>query len=198
MGKISQAKRYIVCGQVTKRPVFEFISSAIHPNATLIVFPLEDDYSFGVLQSWIHWDWFLGRCSTIKGDPRYPSTTIFNSFPFHQQASEQDILRIAEISRELREIRAKLMIDNNLSFRELYKTLELPGKNLLKEVHDRLDTAVRAAYGMSKTDSSNEFIFELNRQLGKYESRGIQVQGPGVPSSFNRNKDLVVSDDCVQ
>lgn len=56
--KISSIPRYIACGQVTKRPIFEFISSEIRPNAALIVFPMADDYSFGILQSLIHWEWF--------------------------------------------------------------------------------------------------------------------------------------------
>ena len=66
---ISQTKRYIACARVTKRPVFEFISSEIRPNDALQVFPLNDDYSFGILQSGIHWLWFTQRCSTLKDDP---------------------------------------------------------------------------------------------------------------------------------
>jgi SAM-dependent methyltransferase len=38
--KIVKLPRYIACGQVTKRPIFEFIDSRIRPNAALIVFPL--------------------------------------------------------------------------------------------------------------------------------------------------------------
>lgn len=40
-----------------------------------------DDYSFGVLQSTFHWIWFINRCSTLKGDPRYTSNTVFDTFP---------------------------------------------------------------------------------------------------------------------
>ena len=55
---ITGLPRYIASGQVTKRPIFEFIGSEIRPNAALIVFPFADDYSFGILQSGIHWAWF--------------------------------------------------------------------------------------------------------------------------------------------
>ena len=44
---ISGLTRYIACGQVTKRPIFEFVSPEIRPNAACMVFPFEDDYSFG-------------------------------------------------------------------------------------------------------------------------------------------------------
>ena len=57
--------RYIVCGQVTKRPIFEFVSKSIRPNAACMVFAQDDDYSFGMLQSSVHWIWFVNRCSTL-------------------------------------------------------------------------------------------------------------------------------------
>src|SRR5262249_24033664 len=76
---IAALPRYIVCGRVTKRPIFDFVDSRIHPNDSLTVFPLQDDYSFGILQSNIHWRWFLERCSTLKADWRYTSNTVFDS-----------------------------------------------------------------------------------------------------------------------
>ena len=68
LSAIEQLPRYIVCGRVTKRPVFEFVAPAIHPNDALTVFPFADDYSFEILQSVLHWEWFVARCSTLKGD----------------------------------------------------------------------------------------------------------------------------------
>jgi hypothetical protein len=62
---IAGLSRYIVCSRVTLRPIFEFVEPTIHPNDALNVFAFEDDYSFGILQSDIHWQWFVGRCSTI-------------------------------------------------------------------------------------------------------------------------------------
>jgi hypothetical protein len=63
--------RYTVCVRHTKRPIFEFLASGIHPDSALTVFPLADDYSFGVLQSPVHFAWFKARCSTLKRDFRY-------------------------------------------------------------------------------------------------------------------------------
>ena len=48
------------------------------------VFSPADDYSFGILQSGIHWAWFMARCSTLKGDFRYTSDTVFDTFPWPQ------------------------------------------------------------------------------------------------------------------
>jgi hypothetical protein len=43
INKLSGLTRYIVCGRVTKRPVFEFISSDIRPSDALQVFTLPDE-----------------------------------------------------------------------------------------------------------------------------------------------------------
>ena len=80
--------RYIACARVTKRPIFEFLSSSIRPDSSLTVFAFADDYSFGILQSGIHWAWFKARCSTLKGDFRYTSDTVFDAFPWPQFAPE--------------------------------------------------------------------------------------------------------------
>jgi hypothetical protein len=84
LAAIQGLPRYIVCARVTKRPVFEFLASTIHPDSQLTVFAFSDDYSFGVLQSGIHWAWFAARCSTLKGDFRYTSDTVFDTFRWPQ------------------------------------------------------------------------------------------------------------------
>ena len=93
---LSPLKRYIACGQLTKRPIFEFIDTKISPNAALTVFPFEDDYTFGILQSDIHWRWFVERCSTMKADPRYTSNTVFDSFPWPQSPSAGAVTKVAK------------------------------------------------------------------------------------------------------
>ena len=91
LSALAPLSRYIVCGRVTKRPIFEFISPKIHPNDALMVFPFEDDYSFGILQSSAHWIWFVQRCSTMKGDYRYTSNTVFDTFPWPQSPAAKSV-----------------------------------------------------------------------------------------------------------
>ncbi len=119
---IDEIPRYVVCGRVTKRPVFEFVDSAIHPSDALQVFPVADDYSFGIIQSGIHWLWFVERCSTLKGDFRYTSNTVFDSFPWPQSPSLKQIRDVADTAVALRALRRRVMEENNWSFRELYRT----------------------------------------------------------------------------
>ena len=53
LARLGTISRYIACSLgVTKRPIFAFVSTAIHPGDALTVSPsMEDDYSFGILQS---------------------------------------------------------------------------------------------------------------------------------------------------
>ena len=130
-----------------------------------MVFPFEDEYSFGVLQSTIHWDWFVARCSTLTERFRYTSDTVFDSFPWPQSPASSDVEWVAQASRELREVRRKLMVQSNLCFRKLYRLTELPGENPLKSAQEELDSAVRSAYQMSPTQDTLSFLLDLNKQL---------------------------------
>lgn len=194
--EIRQKNRYIVCGRVTKRPIFCFIDSRIHPNDALQVFTHDDDYSFGVLQSSLHWHWFIERCSTLKSDPRYTSNTVFDSFPWPQSPTLIQVRKVAKRAVELRQIREELRIRHNLSLRELYRSLELPGSHPLKSAHDALDTVVREAYGIGKRTNFLEHLLELNAEVVAAEKAGKEVQGPGLPYSVN-DPTPFISADCI-
>jgi hypothetical protein len=196
MAVLSKLSRYIVCGRVTKRPIFEFISSDIHPNDALSVFPFDDDYSFGILHSDIHWAWFTERCSTLREDYRYTSTTVFDSFPWPQAPSKVDVKAIADASRRVRKVRGELRKKHGMSLRELYRSAELPGIHPLDAAHDELDAAVRKAYGMKPKADPLKFLFDLNQQLAASEAKGEPIVGPGLPNAFQSEKSLR-SSDCL-
>jgi len=217
--RISKIDRYIACGQVTKRQIFEFVSSEIRPNAALIVFPLIDDYSFGILQSSQHWEWFKANCSTLKGDFRYTIETVFDSFPWPQwntlnladfsfkikkeKKSPIDLARdVAKAARELRDLRNKIRKENNFSLRDLYRTLEIPGDNPLRYAQEKLDAAVWNAYlyGLPndmKNKDALEFLLQLNEICATAEENKKPILGPGLPP-FCRDSIGFHSDDCIK
>lgn len=197
LAAIAMLNRYIACGRVTSRPIFEFIDCDIRPNDALMVFPYDDDYSFGIIQSGLHWIWFTNRCSTLKGDPRYTSNTVFDSFPWPQQPAENLVKHVASAAVALRERRNKLKDVHDLSFRELYRALELPGASELKDAHAALDEAVRAAYGMGHGQEPLSFLLDLNHALADQERKGISVTGPGLPSHLT-DRTLFVTKDRIK
>jgi hypothetical protein len=195
--KLKQLPRYIVCSRVTKRPIFEFIAANIQPNDALQVFPLADDYSFGILQSDIHWQWFTSRCSTLTARFRYTSDTVFDSFPFPQNPKLSQVKKVALAAVKLRQLRQELMTTHKMSLRELYRTLDLPGKNPLRKVHEELDKVVRQAYGMEKTEDVLKFLLELNFEVADREAKNLPVIAPGLPPCVTDASEFI-TDDCVK
>ena len=189
-------KRYVACGRVTKRPIFDFVSTDISPNDALTVFTHEDDYTFGILQSTIHWKWFDARCSTIKSDPRYTSNTVFDSFPWPQAPTLKQVQDVAAAAVDLRQLRRKLCSEHGLTLRELYRSIELPGDHPLKTATATLDKAVYAAYGLKEGADVLAFLLSLNLELAKDEADGKAIVGPGLPNEF-RDKTALFSTDCI-
>jgi SAM-dependent methyltransferase len=194
--KITKLPRYISCGQVTKRPIFEFISESIRPNAACIVFPFADDYSFGILQSGIHWAWFTAKCSTLTERFRYTSDSVFDTFPWPQSPTLKQIRAVADAAVALRALRRETMQKNGWSLRELYKTLETPGANKLRHAQDALDSSVRAAYGMSANEDILSFLLKLNLELAERETKGKPITPPGLPALVESPAQFV-TEDCV-
>jgi len=193
---INSVPRYIACSRVTKRPIVEFVSNRIHADTKLVIFKFADDYSFGVLQSMVHWEWAYSRGGTLKGDFSYTSDTVFDTFPWPQKPTLPQARKVAEAAVALRALRRKVMAENSWSLRELYRTLETPGRNPLRDAQDVLDAAVRAAYGMKAKDETLSFLLALNGELADQEATMKPVIGPGLPPVVKDAGEFVTGD-CV-
>lgn len=196
MMKLQSLSRYIACSRVTKRPIFEFVSSAIHPSDALTVFPFDDDYSFGILQSAMHWAWFTARCSTLTARFRYTSETVFDSFPWPRTPTKKQCSAVAKCAVALRTLRRQIAEDQQMNLRAMYASVEDPAKHALKDAHATLDKAVRAAYGMPARKDPLAFLLELNQDCADRETRGETISCPGLPKEMAR--DEFVTDDCVE
>jgi len=191
-------KRYITTPEYSKRPIYDFISTEINPNAKLIVFCYEDDYSFGVIQSSLHWKWLVEKGSTLGHDTcNYTTNTVWDTFPWPQKPTDAQIKKVAIASKAFRGARNKTMKENKMSLRDLYRLLEQPGKNPIKDLHTNLDKAVMEAYGFNEKEDLLAQLLALNLQVAQNEKEGKPVQAPGLPA-FVKNKEEYVSDDCVR
>jgi len=191
---IKPLNRYLACAYVTKRPIFIFISSGIRPSNLIQVFGFEDDYSFGVLQSSLHWIWFVTKCGKLKGDFRYSAESVFDTFPWPQEPTRAQIQAVAEASVALRALRSETMRKLSYSLRDLYRTLEEPGDNPLREAQTRLDAAVRAAYGVADDVDPLAFLLELNLACAAKEKAGEKITPPGLPLPSDEQKKFVTDD----
>lgn len=218
IGHLGTITRYIACSRVAKRSIFEFVNSSIRPNSQIMVFPIIDDYSFGILQSRYHWAWFTSRCSTLTERYRYTSNTVFDSFPWPQwgavTADEEEAsarstrspvavaLAVAEAARELRRVRAEIRAAHPQSLRELYRTLEIPGANRLRDAHAALDAAVGEAYAWGLPPELRDLeplalLLALNQRCAAAETEGRAIAGPGLPP-FCEGDGRFLSDDCLR
>lgn len=67
------------------------------------------------------------------------------------------------------------------SLRDLYRTLEEPGSNLLRDAQPKLDAAVRSAYAMPKDADILAFLLANNRTCAAKEAAGEKITPPGLP-----------------
>jgi len=187
----------LVISLVSKRPIVVFVSSVIRPSNLLQAFVLADDYSFGVLSSGIHWQWFQRKSARLTERFTYTSSSIFNTFPWPQTPTAQQIAAVAAAGREVRRIRAEAVTKLKGGLRALYRTLELPGANPLKDAHAALDAAVLAAYGFDAKKDLLAQLLALNLAVAAKIEAGQLVTAPGIPPG-HPNAAALVTEDCIQ
>ncbi len=171
---ISNLSRYIATPEVSKHRVFVWIDKDVIPDHKLHIFPREDDYFFGVLQSYAHEAWSIATCSWIgKGnDPSYNSDTIFRTFPFPwppgsepSEVEDSRVKAIADAARELVRLRDAWLNPPGISPEELKSrtltNLYNQRPEWLANAHRALDEAVFAAYGWPSDLPKEEILARL-------------------------------------
>ncbi|HEV2809780.1 MAG TPA: DNA methyltransferase [Acidimicrobiales bacterium] len=136
----------------------------------LVVFALGDMSSFSVLSSGFHWRWVLRHGSTMRKDPVYTPSDVFDTFPLPPAYGA-----VAATGNDLNEHRASLLRERELGLTDVYNLLHDPGCSdaeveALRRLHVRLDYAVRDAYGW--------------QNVGDLEHGFHQVRGQGVRFTF--------------
>ena len=175
---IEGLQRYIATSNVSKHRIFAFVDGDVLPDATLIVFARDDDYTFGVLQSRIHCLWAHEVGTQLEDRPRYTPTTCFQTFPFPYPTDEQRAA-IAAAAKRLNELRhnwlhptATDMLGNPSVSEDKIRKRTLTGlynanPAWLQNAHAELDAAVAAAYGWDAELGEQETLarlLDLNQQ----------------------------------
>ena len=119
-------------------------------------------YHFGVLTSTMHNAWVRSTCGRLKSDFRYSKDIVFNNFPW-PSPNDQKAAAVEVAAQDVLDTRAQFA-DSTLA--DLYDPLSMPPA--LVKAHQKLDTAVDAAYGRRtfKSDADRvAFLFERYREL---------------------------------
>jgi SAM-dependent methyltransferase len=189
--------RFIGCSRTTKRPVFCFLSPEICPDGKIQTFSFEDDYSYGVIQSHCHWTWFTAKCAKLTERPSYSARSVFDTLAWPQAPGAELVREVAATGREVRRVREEALKRTKGGLRAVYRILELPGKNPLKDAHAALDAAVLAAYNFSPKKDLLAQLLALNFDVAARIEAGQPVTAPGIPAGFPKPESLV-TDDCIR
>ncbi len=190
-------KRYVACAHVSKRLIFDFISSDINPSSLVNVFGFGDYYSFGIIHSVYHGNWYMEKCSTLGNQFRYTTDTIWDTFPWPQAPTQKQVEKVATAAMQLHHQRTKTLKEHNMTLRALYRLLEQPGKNPIKDLHAALDKAVMEAYGFDDQKDVLSQLLDLNLAVAANEEMDKPVQPPGWPQHIN-GKEKFITEDCVR
>ena len=137
------------------------------------------------------------KCSKLTERFRYTPESVFDTFPWPQTATVKQIDAVAAAARELRRVRAEALPKMKGGLRALYRTLELPGANPLKDAHAALDTAVLTAYGFNAKKDLLAQLLALNQQVAAKIEKNEPVTAPGVPKNYPDARNLV-TEDCIK
>ena len=104
---------------------------------------------------------------------------------------------VAAAAREVRRVRAEALRNMKGGLRALYRTLELPGANPLKDAHAALAAAVLAAYGFSAKRDLLAQPLALNPHVAAKIEKGESITAPGTPPGYPHLQKLV-TEDCIR
>jgi SAM-dependent methyltransferase len=190
--------RYIGCSRVTRRPIMAFISTRICPSDLVQVFAFDDDYSFGVLQSSLHFEWFR-KSSRLKveTDLRYSVREVFETFPWPQSPDFAAVSAVCAAAKQLRAARNEATAAIGGGLRGIYRLLELPGDNPVRSAQLSLDAAVMEAYEFTNAEPILQQLLALNQRVFERIANQEPVTQPGAPAAF-RGQQGLMSEDCLQ
>ena len=97
----------------------------------------------------------------------------------------------------LRQLRREVMAKMDWSLRDLYRTLEEPGSNPLRDAQAKLDAAVRAAYAVPKNADILAFLLNLNQSCAAREAAGEAITPPGLPLPVEEHAAFITTD-CIR
>jgi hypothetical protein len=192
---LAQLSRIISTSLTAKHRTFVFFSAETVCDSTTVMFAFDDAYFLGVLSSRIHVIWSLasGGHLGVGNDPRYNKARCFETFPF-PSATEEQKNTIRDIAESLDAHRKRQQAQHpGLILTDMYNVLEklragapLTAKeqatheaglvSVLRQLHDDLDAAVAAAYGLPVTATDEEiltFLCQLNAERATEERSGL-------------------------
>ncbi len=142
----SEKRKYIPIGFVDKNTI---------ASNLLYIIPKANLYYFGILTSIVHMAWMRAVAGRLEMRYRYSSSIVYNNFawPNPTKSQKEAIEKAAQAVLDAR----KLYPDSTLA--DLYDPNTMPPE--LVKAHEKLDNAVKAAYGNKGFETEEEIVATL-------------------------------------
>ena len=157
---LAQLQRFIATPKVAKHRFFVWLTSEMLPSNLVICFAKDDDYTFGILSSYIHELWTRQVGSQLReadSGGTYTPTTCFETFPLPEPDESQRAV-IATAAEQLNERRENVLRDDS---KQTLTNLYNQRPTWLANAHATLDAAVAAAYGWPADLTDAEILEKL-------------------------------------
>lgn len=172
---------YFAVPRVSKWAIFIPMQKDWLPGDLNVVLASDDVYVLGLVTSSVHRIWLHAQKSTLEDRTRYTHDTIFETFPFPQLVSADQVAKIRQAMGDLNTYRNTLMLERNLGITDLYNAYFDEPASQLAKLHAALDAQVLKAYGWSSNDDLLSNLLDLNQELAEREAAGEAVVGPWAP-----------------
>ncbi|WP_338402025.1 class I SAM-dependent DNA methyltransferase [Paragemmobacter straminiformis] len=190
---LDEIGRYIVTVETAKHRIFQFLPEGTLPDNMLVAIASPEAWILSVLSSRFHVAWALTAGGTLEDRPRYNKSRCFDPFPF-PDPTEAQRAALRALGEELDAHRKERQKAHpKLTLTAMYNVLEklragerIEGKDrevydqgligLLKDIHDRIDAAVAAAYGWPADLTDEDILIRLvalNRARAAEEAQGM-------------------------
>ena len=154
---ISSSGRVLACGQVSKYWGASWVPTGQVFADKVVVFALDTDAHFAVLNSCFHTEWAEKTSSRLKEDPNYNLAKTFETFPLPTLT-----VSVERLGREYHSCRQCAMVNRTEGLTDTYNRFHDPSESspdvhTLRDLHVEVDQAVATAYGWDDLDLDHGF-----------------------------------------
>jgi hypothetical protein len=164
---MAKMRRVLAIARVSQTCAFSFLNPNQIFSEKVVLFALESDASFTLLQSRVHESWARFLNATLKDDMQYAASDCFETFPFPERFETDP--RLESAGQTYYDFRAALMVKNNEGLTKTYNRFHDPNERSadilrLRELHAAMDRAVLDAYGWTdlagNADGACQFLLD--------------------------------------
>ncbi|MBP6830254.1 MAG: class I SAM-dependent DNA methyltransferase, partial [Deltaproteobacteria bacterium] len=173
MRSIRGKSRVLVIARVGQHGSFAWLPAPLVYSEQLVVFPIDRDAFFAVMQSRVHEGWARFFGSSMKDDLRYTASDCFETFPFppdwESNAALDDIGRRYDAHRAAimkRTVSTKKPEGLTATYNRFHDPNERGAEiAMLRSLHAEMDRAVLDAYGWTDLRPEYDYRVQLDERV---------------------------------